>query len=130
MADQGQLIPKVLSASTNGLPILISGATTPATALMVHQHDGTPNTIDVPSLVLCNTDTINTIEAGVVIYFGASPSDPDSIVFRMDLPPKAGAFVALAENIGIQGSVKIGVWAATTGKITVTGHVGKEYVST
>jgi hypothetical protein len=129
MADPGQVIPKVLSASAAGLPILVVG-TTPATADVVHVHDGTANTLDVPSVVLCNTDASADIEGGVVIFTGSTPSDPGSIVFREVLQSKSGAHVAIAENIKLGIGCKVGVWGGTTLKITVAGHVGKEYVST
>lgn len=128
MADPGQIVIKLLSASTDGKPIIIVG-TTPATATLVHTHDGTANTIDLPGLMICNVDSSADIEGGVVIYSGATPTDPDSIAWRGTIPAKSGAYVAIAENLGIQNSLKIGVWGGTTLKLQVTGRVGKAYVA-
>lgn len=128
MADPGQIVIKLLSASTDGKPIKVAG-TTVATATLVHTHDGTANTIDLPGLQLCNTDASATITVGVVVYSGASATDPDSIVWVGDIPAKGGAYVALSENIGFQNGVKLGVYAGTTNKITVSGRVGKAYVA-
>lgn len=127
MADPGDINLKLLSLSTNGLPIKIA-STTLTTPTNVHVHDGATQTVDLVYLWICNTSTTLVVDYAVLVYAGATATDPDSIADRGSIPPKSGAWVAL-QHLPIQNSVKVGVAASVADLLTVTGKVGKATVA-
>jgi hypothetical protein len=122
MADPGQVTAKNLSASTDGLPILVTG-TTAGSPTEVHASPAGTETLDLVTLCAANTDETSTYTVGVVCYT-ASPTDPASIMLKIEIPPKSGAFVLL-DGSQIGNGKKLGVYCATGSKITVHGRVAR-----
>lgn len=121
MADPGDLSLKHLSASTDGIPIVITG-TTAAAPTDVHVHPGGTDTIDLVTLLLCNTHSA-TLTVGVVVYTG-TPADPTHVVAKVDLPANSGAWVAI-DGHPVGNGKKVGVYCATASKITAFGRVAR-----
>lgn len=119
MAAPGDLNLLHLSASTDGMPIVITG-TTAAAPTMVHESEAGSATIDMVTLLLCNTDETNTLLVGVVVYTG-TPADPTHVVAKLDIPPKSGAWVAL-DGHPVGDGKKVGVYCATASMITAFGR--------
>lgn len=122
MADKGDVNLKYLSASTDGLPILITG-TSAAAPTMVDEAPANTSESNMTTLLLCNTDEALTLMAGVVLYTG-TPADPANVIVKLDLPPKSGLWVVV-EGIAYGNGKKLGVWCPTTSKITAVGKVGR-----
>lgn len=118
MADKGDLNLKHLSLSTGGMPIVITG-TTVAAPTDVHVSSSVTTEIDLVTLLLCNTDEVNTLMAGVVVYTGTA-ADPTHVVAKVDLAPRAGAWVVL-DGHAVGNGKKVGVYCATASMVTAWG---------
>jgi len=118
MADPGDLNLKHLSASTDGMPIVVTG-TTAAAPTDVHVSAAGTAEIDLVTLLLCNTDESAELMAGVVVYTGTA-ADPTHVVAKVALPPKSGAWVVL-DGHPVGNGKKVGVYCPTTSKIVAFG---------
>lgn len=121
MADKGDVNLKHLSGSTDGIPIVITG-TTAAAPTVVHTSPSGTTEIDLVTLLVCNTDS-GPLTVGVVIYTG-TPADPTNVVCKLEIPANSGAWVIL-DGQPVGNSKIVGVYCATTSKITAFGRVGR-----
>jgi hypothetical protein len=121
MADPREINLRLLSASTDGLPIVITGTTAAAPTLVHTSGSGTAD-IDLVYLYLCNTHASD-LDVGVVVYTG-TPADPTNVVFFGTIPAKSGRYVVL-EGDPVTNSKLVGVYCATASKITASGKVGR-----
>jgi len=110
-----------LSASTHGMPIVITG-TAVATSTVVHTSPAGTETHDLVTLLLCNTHSTS-LDVGVVVYTG-TPADPTHVVCKVAIPANAGAYVVL-DGHPVASAKSVGVWCATASKITAFGKVGR-----
>lgn len=120
MADRRESNLILLSASTDGVPVVITG-TTAAAPTVVHTHGGGVLDIDRVYAWVCNTDTAVTLDVGAVAYSG-TPADPTHVVWKQTIPPLSGAWLAL-NGKAITNGKSIGFWCSTPSKITVDGYV-------
>lgn len=121
MAEPREINLKLLSGSTDGVPIVITG-TTAAAPTVVHTSGSGTADIDLVYLWLCNTHSAD-LDVGVVAYSG-TPADPTNVVFFGTIPSKSGVYVAL-EGYPVTNSKIIGVYCGTASKITASGKVGR-----
>ena len=118
MAESNEINFKLLSVSTGGAPILITG-TSAAGPTVVHNHDASADHLDIVTLWLCNTHTSDLL-VYVAIYTGSSATDPNSIAYVDTIPAQSGIALAL-DGAPVAVNYKVGVWCATGSKITATG---------
>jgi hypothetical protein len=121
MADPGEINYRPLSASPNGDPVLVSSVSI-ATPTVAHQHPGGTADGDLPTLLVCNTDTVKR-QVTVLVYTGVPTAA--NIVAIIDLLPNGGALVAL-DGVPYMNSARIvGLYADLTNKVTFFGRVGR-----
>ena len=108
----------VLSGSTNGKQIKVTGTTT-GTSVVVHTAGtGTPNSDEIWIYATNNS----TADVNLTIEWGAAAS-PDDLI-QMSIPSKQGLYL-LIPGLVLNNGLPVKAWAATANVISLSGWVNR-----
>lgn len=113
---------KLLSGSTNGKPIKVTGTDT-GSANTIHTAVTGTDTTDIIRLFASNTTSS---VATITIEFGGT-TDPDDLAVK-DMPIAANSVVPIVVNAPINNSLVIKAFSDTANAINIMGEVFNETI--
>lgn len=111
---------KILSASTDGRPVLVAATASPGTT--IHTGSSTPTTLHEVWLYASNPDTVQRL---ITIQWGGTTSPNDHITLY--LPAQSGLTV-VAPGLLLQGNATplvIRAFADSASKVNISGYVNE-----
>ena len=111
---------KILSASTDGRPILVVATASSGTTI----HTGSATATTLQEVWLYASNPSNT-QYTLTVQFGGTTAIDDDIV--IPIPPQAGLFL-ISPGLILKGNATplvIRAYASTASKITITGYINE-----